>query len=125
MNNPGIYTILILIVIGVVTGAFSGFLGIGGGLIIIPALVYFMGFGQHEAIGTSLAVMLPPIGLFAVLNYYKAGQVNLNYALILAAAFMVGSYFTSKIAVNIPASTLKKIFSVFLVVIAVRMFFSK
>lgn len=125
MNNTGSIALLILVVIGLMTGAFSGFLGIGGGLILIPALVYFMGFGQHEAIGTSLAVMLPPIGLFAAFNYYKAGQVNVKYAIILAVAFMVGSYFTSKIAVNIPANTLKKIFSVFLILIAIRMFFSK
>ena len=125
MNNLGIYTIIILVAIGIMTGAFSGFLGIGGGLILIPALVYFMGFGQHEAIGTSLAVMLPPIGLFAAYNYYKAGQVNIQYALILAIAFMVGSYFTSKLAVSIPANTLRKVFSVFLFLIAIKMFFSK
>ena len=125
MNNLGIYTIIILVAIGIMTGAFSGFLGIGGGLILIPALVYFMGFGQHEAIGTSLAVMLPPIGLFAAYNYYKAGQVNIQYALILAIAFMVGSYFTSKLAVSIPANTLRKVFSVFLILIAIKMFFSK
>ncbi|MBP1666059.1 MAG: Sulfite exporter TauE/SafE, partial [Bacteroidetes bacterium] len=77
-------TFLILIVIGLITGAVGGMLGIGGALILIPALVYFMGFSQHEAIGTSLAVMLPPIGLFAAYNYYKAGQVNIKYALIIA-----------------------------------------
>jgi len=125
MNNTGIITLLILVLIGLMTGAFSGFLGIGGGLILIPALIYFMGFSQHEAIGTSLAVMLPPIGLFAVYNYYQAGQVNLKYALILAVTFMIGSYFTSKLALNIPANMLKKIFSIFLVLIAIRMFFSK
>jgi uncharacterized protein len=122
---PGVTVLLILIVVGLITGAASGFLGIGGGLILIPALVYFMGFGQHEAIGTSLAVMLPPIGLFAAYNYYKAGQVNLQYALILAVAFMVGSYFTSKLALKVPEDTLRKVFSIFLIVIAVKMFFSK
>jgi len=120
-----IYTLLILILIGLMTGAFGGMLGIGGGLILIPALVYFIGLNQHEAIGTSLAVMLPPIGLFAAYNYYKAGQVNLKYAIILAAAFMVGSYFTSKIAISIPENTIRKIFSIFLVIIALKMFFSK
>ena len=125
MNNLSIYALLILVLIGLMTGAFSGLLGIGGGLILIPALVYFLGFNQHEAIGTSLAVMLPPIGLFATYNYYKAGQVNIKYALILAAAFLIGSYFTSKIAVSIPENTLKKIFSVFLILIAIKMYFSK
>jgi len=117
--------LLILVLIGLVTGALGGMLGIGGGLIMIPALVYFVGFSQHQAIGTSLAVMLPPIGLFAAYNYYKAGQVNLVYALILAIAFMVGSYFTSKLAVKMPENIIRKIFSVFLVLVAIRMYFSK
>jgi uncharacterized protein len=120
-----IYTLLLLVLIGLVTGALGGMLGIGGGLILIPALVYLLGFSQHEAIGTSLAVMLPPIGLFAAYNYYKAGHVNLLYALILAVAFMVGSYFTSKIAITIPENSIRKIFSVFLLLIALKMFLSK
>lgn len=95
-----IYTLLKLLLIGLITGAFGGLLGLGGGLILIPSLVYIMGFTQHEAIGTSLAVMLPPIGLFATYNFYKAGQINIKYALILAFAFMAGSYFTSKIAIK-------------------------
>jgi uncharacterized protein len=116
-------TFLILIVIGLITGAVGGMLGIGGALILIPALVYFMGFSQHEAIGTSLAVMLPPIGLFAAYNYYKAGQVNIKYALIIAAAFMIGSYFTSRLALKMPENLIRKIFSVFIILIAIRMFF--
>jgi hypothetical protein len=116
-------TFLILIVIGLVTGAVGGMLGIGGALILIPALVYFVGFSQHEAIGTSLAVMLPPIGLFAAYNYYKAGQVNIKYALIIAAAFMIGSYFTSRLALKMPENLIRKIFSVFIILIAIRMFF--
>ena len=120
-----IYTLLTLVLIGLITGAVGGMLGLGGGVILIPALVYFIGLNQHEAVGTSLAVMLPPIGLFAAYNFYKAGQVNLKYALILAVAFMVGSYFTSKIAVSIPENTLRKIFSVFLVLVGFKMFFSK
>jgi len=118
-----ILTFLILIVIGLVTGAVGGMLGIGGAIILIPALVYFVGFSQHEAIGTSLAVMLPPIGLFAAYNYYKAGQVNIKYALIIAAAFMIGSYFTSKLALKIPEDIIRKIFGVFLFFIALKMFF--
>jgi len=120
-----IYTLLLLVLVGFVTGAFGGMLGLGGGLILIPALVFIFGFNQHQAIGTSLAVMLPPIGMFAAYNFYKAGQVNLKYALILAVAFMVGSYFTSKIAVKIPEDVLKKVFSIFLVLVALKMFFSR
>ena len=116
-------TFLILIVIGLITGAVGGMLGIGGALILIPALVYFVGFSQHEAIGTSLAVMLPPIGLFAAYNYYKAGQVNIKYALIIAVAFMIGSYFTSRLALKMPENLIRKIFSVFIFLIALRMFF--
>ena len=117
--------LMILLVIGLVAGAFGGMVGIGGGLIMIPALVLLAGLTQHEAVGTSLAVMLPPIGLFAAYNYYKAGQVNLTYALIVAAAFMVGSFFSSKIAVAISENVIRKIFSVFLIVVAIKMFFSK
>lgn len=120
-----INTLLVLLIIGLITGALGGMLGIGSGLILIPSLVYFVGLNQHEAIGTSLAVMLPPIGLFAAYNYYKAGQVNLKYALILAAAFMIGSYFTSKIALEISENVMRKIFSVFLIIVAINMFFSK
>jgi len=118
-------TLILLILTGLVTGAFSGLMGLGGGLILIPALVFIFGFSQHMANGTSLAVMLPPIGLFAAWNYFKAGQVNLKYAIILAVTFMIGSYFTSKIAVHVPENLLRKIFSVFLFLVAIRMFFAK
>ena len=120
-----IYLFLLLVLIGLVTGAFSGMLGLGGGLVIIPALVYILGFSQHMANGTSLAMMLPPIGVFAAYNYFKAGQVNLKYAIILAVAFMIGSYFTSKIAVKVPENILRKIFSIFLLLVAFKMFFTK
>jgi hypothetical protein len=117
--------LLLLIVIGIITGFMAGMLGIGGAIIMIPALVYFLGLSQQTAQGTSLAVMLPPIGILAAYNYYKAGQVNIKFALILAAAFIVGSYFGSKLAVNIPQPVLKKIFGVLLLLIAAKMLFSK
>ena len=120
-----IYTLLILIIIGLLAGAFGGMLGISGAIIIIPCLVFFVGLSQHEAIGTSLAFALPPIGLLALINYYKAGQVNLKYALILAVTFMIGSYFSSKIAMNIPENSIRKIFSIFLIIVAIKMFFTK
>jgi len=118
-------TLIKLLLIGLVTGALSGLLGIGGGLILIPSLVLFIGMDQHQAIGTSLAVMLPPIGLFAAYNFYKAGHVNLKFAMLLALAFMIGSYFTSKIAITMPENLIRKIFGVFLVIIGIRMFFFK
>jgi uncharacterized membrane protein YfcA len=111
--------------IGVITGIMAGLLGIGGAIIMIPALVYILGLSQHMAQGTSLAVMLPPIGILAAYNYWKAGQVNLKFALILAIAFIIGSYFGSKLALNIPQSILKKIFGILLLLAAARMLLSK
>lgn len=120
-----IYTLLILVLIGLLAGAIGGILGITGAIIIIPSLVFLLGLSQHEAIGTSLAFALPPIGLLATYNYYTAGQVNFKYALILAIAFIIGSFFSSKLATGIPENTIRKIFSIFLILVAIKMFFSK
>jgi uncharacterized membrane protein YfcA len=117
--------ILILIAIGIITGVMAGMLGIGGAIIMIPALVFLLGINQLTAQGTSLAVMLPPIGIIAAYNYYKAGQVNIKYAIILAIFFLVGSYFGSKLALNIPQPLLKKIFGVLLLLVAAKMLLSK
>jgi len=117
--------LLLLLGIGIITGAAAGMLGIGGAIIMIPALVYFMGFSQQMAQGTSLAVMLPPIGILAAYNYYKAGHVDIKFALILAGAFLIGSYFGSKYALTLPQATLKKIFGVLLLLVAAKMLFSK
>jgi hypothetical protein len=117
--------VLILIIIGIITGIMAGMLGIGGAIIMIPALVFFLGTSQQMAQGTSLAVMLPPIGILAAYNYYKAGHVNITFALILAVCFLVGSYFGSKWALNIPQTALKKIFGVLLLLVAFKMLFSK
>jgi len=117
--------LLLLVLIGIIVGGLSGMLGIGGGIFMIPAMVLMLGFTQHQAVGTSLAVMLPPIGFFAAYNYYKAGHVNLTYALVLAVAFMLGSYLTSKIALQIPTETLKKFFAVALILVGIKMLFSK
>ena len=117
--------LLIIIAIGIIAGIMAGMLGIGGAIIMVPALVFFMGVSQHTAQGTSLAVMLPPIGIIAAYNYYKAGQVNIKFALILAAAFLIGSYFGSKLALNLPQPLLKKIFGILLLLVAAKMLFSK
>lgn len=118
-------TFLILIAIGLIAGILGGVLGIGGAIIIIPALIYIVGMNQHQAIGTSLAVMLPPIGMFAAYNFYKSGFINIKYALIIAVAFMIGSYFSSKVAISLPTNMLQKVFSVFIMLVAIKMFFSK
>jgi len=117
--------ILILIVIGIITGIMAGMLGIGGAIIMIPALVFLLGITQQTAQGTSLAVMLPPVGIIAAYNYYKAGQVNIRFAIILAVFFLVGSYFGSKLALNLPQALLKKIFGILLLLVAAKMLISK
>ena len=106
-------------------GVFGGMFGVGGAIIMVPALVYFLGVDQHTAQGTSVAIMLPPIGLFAAYNYYKAGQVNVWYAVIIAVAFLVGGYFGSQIALALPENLMKKIFGILLLLVALRIIFSK
>lgn len=120
-------TLLILIVIGLLAGLLSGLIGVGGGIIIVPALVYFLGLSQHMAQGTSLALMLPPIGILAAMNYYKAGELNVKYAIVIAIAFIVGGYFGSKISIDVISETLmKKLFGIILLVTAIKiLFFSK
>ncbi|MGB4776098.1 MAG: sulfite exporter TauE/SafE family protein [Daejeonella sp.] len=125
MKKMGTGTVILLILIGIVAGALSGLIGIGGGIIIIPALVFMLGFSQQMAQGTTLALMVPPIGLLAAWSYYKDGFVDIRAALLICAGFVLGSYFGAKFATSIPEDTLKKIFSVILFLVAIKMFFSK
>ncbi len=118
-------TLIILIVIGIIAGALSGMIGIGGGIIIIPALVFALGFSQQSAQGTTLALMVPPIGFLAAWSYYKEGFVDIKAAAFICVGFVLGSYFGARFATSIPQEALKKIFSVILILIAVKMFFSK
>lgn len=120
-----ITTVLILALIGLLAGTMGGMVGIGGGLIIVPAMVYFMGADQKTAQGTSIAIMLPPIGLFAAMNYYKAGYINIKYAAIIAVTFLLGGYLGSKLAIALPEGIVKKVFAGFLIITAVKMIFSK
>jgi uncharacterized membrane protein YfcA len=115
--------ILILIALGILAGFISGSLGVGGGIIIVPGLVFFLGLSQHEAQGISLGMMLAPIGLVAFINYYKAGYVNIKYSILLLAVFFIGSYLGSRMAIQLPAATLKKIFGVLMLIAGVRMIF--
>tara|TARA_B110000503_G_scaffold73059_1_gene112915 strand:+ start:10887 stop:11282 length:396 start_codon:yes stop_codon:yes gene_type:complete len=116
-----ISTALLLLAIGLIAGIAAGFVGIGGGMIIVPALVMGLGLTQHMAQGTSLAMMLPPIGILGVMNYAKAGEINLNYALLLAVTFILGAWLGSRWSLKINASIVRLIFSVFMVVAALRM----
>jgi uncharacterized protein len=118
-------TILILIIIGVAAGILSGVVGVGGGIVMVPALIYFMAMSQHEAQGTSLAVMLPPIGLLAAWNYHKAGALNWKFAIIMALAFIIGGYFGSKIALNIDQRMLKKIFGIVMLLVSAKLILGK
>jgi len=118
-------TFLILVVIGLAAGFLGGMIGLGGAIILIPALVMFLAMDQRMAQGTTIAIMLPPIGVFAAFNYYRAGYVNIKYALIIAVVFMIGGYLGSKVALNVPVNTLKKIFAVVLVAVAAKMVFTK
>ncbi len=123
LNNKkmDIQIILILLLIGFVAGILSGVVGIGGGIVIVPALVYFVGFSQRMAQGTSLAILLLPIGLLGVLQFYKAGYVDIKITLIIAATFFIGSYFGSKIALNVSQDVLKKCFAALLILVAIKM----
>ncbi len=118
-----IQTILIIIVVGVAAGILSGLVGVGGGIIIVPALVYFLSFSQKTAQGTSLAMIMLPVGIFGVLQYYKQGHVDFKIVGILAIGFLAGSFFGSKIALSISQEMLKKTFAVLMIIIAVKMLF--
>lgn len=117
-------TLIILILIGLTAGALSGMIGVGGGIIIVPGLVYILGLSQFQAQGTSLALMLPPIGILAAYNYYKANALDWKYATIIAIAFIVGGYFGSKLTLEfIDEKTLKRIFGGIMAVVAIKMIF--
>ena len=113
--------IFTLILIGLLAGITSGFVGVGGGIIIVPALIYFLSMNQHEAQGTSLLLMLPPIGILAVMNYYKAGQINWAYGAIIALTFVVGAYFGSKLSLKLSPGIVKLIFGAILAYVSVKM----
>jgi uncharacterized protein len=119
------YEIIILLIIGLAAGIMSGVLGIGGGLIIIPMLVGFLGYSQKEAQGTSLGLLLLPIGILAVMNYYQAGLINLKAVGIMVITFVIGSYVSSKLAISLPDTILKKVFAVFLLFYAIKLFIGK
>jgi len=116
-----IQTLLLLLCIGLLAGVASGFVGIGGGMIIVPALVFGLGLNQHMAQGTSLAMMIPPIGILAVMSYYKAGQIQLEYAGILALTFVLGAWMGSKWALRINPSVVRLIFGLFMLFAAGRL----
>jgi len=123
-NKPYTMTVqivLLLIIIGLTAGILSGLVGVGGGIIIVPALVFFLGFTQQQAQGTSLGLLLLPVGILAVLNYYNKGQIDIRVVGIMAITFVIGGWFGSKWALTLPEKTVKRIFAVILFYSAVKM----
>ena len=120
MPNP---SISLIVAIGIAAGILSGVFGIGGGVIIVPALIYLAGFRQHSATGTSLAVLLPPIGLGAMWEYYREGNVNVRVAMIMAVAVFVGGWIGAKIANRVSGPYLRLAFGVFVVGLGVSLIF--
>ena len=116
-------TILILLATGLAAGILGGMVGIGGGIIIVPALVYFLGFSQFKAQGTSLALLMFPVGILGVLQYYRQGHVDFRIVGLIAAGFVLGSLLGSKLSLSLPQDTVKKIFAGLMIVIAVKMLF--
>ncbi|KPK81341.1 MAG: permease [Bacteroides sp. SM23_62_1] len=120
-----LHELIILLLIGLFAGFISGTFGVGGGIIIIPALVFILGLSQHQAQGTSLAMMLAPIGIFAVFNYYRAGYINIRFAIVLMIAFIAGAYLGSLSAINISSLWLKRMFGLLILAVGLRMIFSR
>ena len=119
-------TILLLLLTGLVAGMLSSLVGIGGGMIIVPAMVLLMGLDQKMAQGTSLALLLLPLGIGGVLVYHKAGNVKWNYALIMACTFIIGSYLGANVVKNLNGAIVKKIFAVFMIIMSIKyLFFDK
>lgn len=116
-------TIMLLLLIGLAAGMLSGMVGIGGGIIIVPALVYFLGFSQHAAQGTSLGLLLMPVGILAVANYYKKGYLDFKVVAIMCVAFIAGAYLGSKVSLSLPEDKIKKFFAIALLLVACKMLF--
>lgn len=116
-----ILVVIGLLLLGLIAGYFSGLVGIGGGVIIVPALVFLFGFSEHTAQGTTLALLIPPIGILAALSYYHKGYVDIKTALIICIGFVIGGYLGGKMAVGFSESILKRIFAITLIVLGAKM----
>jgi len=119
------YQTSLLLFIGICAGFLSGMVGIGGGIVIVPMLVYFLGFDQHTAQGTTLFMFLFPIGILGVMNYYNKGNVDMKTAAVICTTFVVGSYFGSKLSLSIDKSTVTKVFGFIFLIISLKMIFGK
>jgi len=113
------------IMLGLAAGVISGLIGIGGGIIVVPALIYIFHMGQHQAQGTTLALLVPPIGLLAAWTYYRHGYVNIPAALFICTGFILGSFYGAKTAISFPDIILQKVFGISLLFISLYMIFGK
>lgn len=121
----GATLIIGLVILGLIAGYLSGLVGIGGGIVMVPVLVLLFGFTQYKAQGTTLALLMVPVGFFGVMNYYKSGNVDIKTASLLCIGFVLGSYFGSKTAISLSQETLRKAFAILMFVVAAKMFFQK
>ena len=119
MTNAFLY-----IALGLFAGGISGVIGIGGGVVIVPALIFLFGMTAHQAQGTSLAVMLPPIGILAAWTYYNQGHVDIKIALLIALGFIFGGFLGAKLAVSLPSHVLSKVFGGAIILIGLKMVLS-
>jgi uncharacterized protein len=112
---------LLLLGVGLAAGVAAGMFGIGGGLIIVPALIFLLGMKEKQAIGTSLAALIPPVGLLGAAEYYRSGYINIKYAALIAVGLFIGAYFGARIVIAMPDALIRRIYAIFLLVIAGRM----
>ncbi len=118
--------IIYLVAVGILAGTLAGFFGIGGGIIIVPFLVLALGFPQHMANGTSLVALLAPVGIFGIIEYYKAGKIsvdNIKAGLTIAAGMLAGVYLGSRGALLLSSGVLRKLFAIFLLLVAIKLWF--
>ncbi len=115
----------LLILLGVAAGVASGLVGIGGGIILVPALVFLFGLSQHQAQGTTLALMVPPIGIIAAYTYWRSGYVNFRIAALICLGFLIGSLLGARFSLSLPNAVLQKVFGVFLLLLSVRLLLGK
>ncbi|MFH2138310.1 MAG: sulfite exporter TauE/SafE family protein [Candidatus Omnitrophota bacterium] len=116
---------LLYLAVGLAAGIFGGFFGIGGAVVIVPALIWICGFSQHMAQGTTLAAMIPPIGLLAAMHYYRHGNVKISVAIFIALGFFIGGYFGAVLVEKVPDVMLKRLFGCFLLFVAIKLILTK
>ncbi|MBE9101884.1 TSUP family transporter [Vacuolonema iberomarrocanum] len=117
--------IILLLLLGLLVGSISGLIGIGGGVFLTPALIYLFGFPQHVAQGTTLALLVPPIGLLGAWTYYQQGYVEIRAAILICLGFVIGGLIGAKIAVDLPDLLLRRLFGLLMIGLGVRMLFSR